>query len=214
MIGQFLPFSPRPSKQGEQLNKIATNLNENQKAIQTVSADFERTKLEHEKKLSTLQDDRQADHEAIEKLTSKLHAQASIQAGQEKALRVMEHSDSEKDIRMTGLNWDQDVPREGLSRNTVSHILAKISGMEVKLVEQAILDFRVLGPPKQKELPNGRTLPRSSPVIIKLGNKTQRDYLLDKSRSHEDRSLPKLSVVFPERWQPEVNRLRERGAII
>ena len=127
---------------------------------------------------------------------------------------MIEHSDSEKDIRMTGLNWDQDVPREGLSRNTVSHILAKISGMEVKIIEQAILDFRVLGPPKQKELPNGRTLPRSSPVIISLGNKTQRDYLLDKSRSHEDRSLPKLSVVFPERWQPEVNRLRERGAAI
>ena len=123
------------------------------KAIQTVSANFERTKLEHENKLSALQDDRETDHQAIERLTSKLQAQASFQAGQEKALRVIEHSDSEKDIRMTGLNWDQDVPREGLSRNTVSHILAKISGLEVTTIEQTILDFRVLGPPKQKELP-------------------------------------------------------------
>ena len=164
--------------------------------------------------MSSLRDDRETDHRAIERLTSKLQAQASFQAGQEKALRVIEHSDSEKDIRMTGLNWDQDVPREGLSRNTVSHILARISGLEVTTIEQTILDFRVLGPPKQKELPNGRILPRSSPVIITLGRKTQRDYLLDKSRSHEDRSLPKLSVVFPERWQPEVNRLRAKGAAI
>ena len=200
--------------QNAKLNQIIRDTNSNSKDIACVNDKVTRMRDEYEQRISAWEDNLTKQTDELKTLKDELRASSKLQSEQEKALRLIECDEADCKIRITGLNFESEVGREGLGFSQVVNVLAASCRQDATWLASIIRDFRVLGPPKEKILPGGQRLPKSSPIIVTLVSHFQRDVLLEGGRTNPDRTHPKVSVVFPERWQQEVNKLREVGANI
>jgi hypothetical protein len=94
----------------------------------------------------------------------------------------------------------------------MADFFSQVVGTTVEWTE--IVDYRVLGKPAEKNLPNGKVLPKSAPIIATLSSRIISDTILQKSRNKGFNAGPRFSRVFPFRLQNEVDRLREKGTKI
>jgi hypothetical protein len=194
-----------------QLKMIHTQTNLNKENIELLKEKMVKENSELGDALTETDKNVRENREKINYTTGIAELNADFMRNQEKALRMLEFADSEKQIMITGLSFEKFQNPNRPSNCDIIEQVAKEIGMDKHDLDFKIGNIRVAGAAKTKTLTGGKVLPKSAPIFITMTNRDQKERLLQQGRNSNPKLSFRMATVFPQRLQPIADELRKKS---